>query len=98
MGIEDDMWFIPCPEPGQLSRIYDELTRICNIQEERRIKAMSEETKKTIEEAGEFFKKVKEGAEKYQGIPDKKLTEKIKKIGEGAGEVVKHIEEHKDHK
>ena len=76
--------------------IEDELTRMYNAQE--RNKAMSEETKKTIEEAGEFFKKVKEGAEKYQGIPDKQLTEKIKKVGDGAGEVVKHIEERIDHK
>ncbi len=99
MGIEDDMWFIPEPSPGQLSRLYDELTRISNIQE--RSKAMSEEknpVKENIKEAQEFFKKVKEGSEKYQGIPDKQLTEKIKKVGEGAGEIVKHIEERVDHK
>jgi hypothetical protein len=58
---------------------------------------MSEETKKTIQEAGEFFKKVQEGAEKYKGVPDKQLTEKIKKVGEGAGEIVKHITEKTDH-
>lgn len=59
---------------------------------------MSEETKKQIQEAGEFFKKVQEGAEKYSSVPDKQLTEKIRKVGEGAGEVVKHIEEKTDHK
>lgn len=58
---------------------------------------MSEETKKTIKEAGEFFKKVQEGAEKYKAVPDKQLVEKIRKVGEGAGEVVKHITEKTDH-
>lgn len=58
---------------------------------------MSEETKKTIKEAGDFFKKVQEGAEKYKNVPDKQLTEKIRKVGEGAGEVVKHITERTDH-
>lgn len=56
MSIEDDMWFIPEPSPRKLAQLYDELTRMYNAQE--RNKAMSEETKKTIEEAGEFFKKV----------------------------------------
>jgi hypothetical protein len=77
-----------------LSKLYDELTEICNKQKSR---AMSEETKKTIKEAGEFFKKVQEGAEKYKAVPDKQLGEKIKKVGEGAGEVVKHITERTDH-
>ena len=58
---------------------------------------MSEETKKTIKEAGEFFKKVQEGAEKYKSVPDKQLGDKIRKVGEGAGEVVKHITERTDH-
>lgn len=58
---------------------------------------MSEETKKTIKEAGEFFKKVQEGAEKYKSVPDKQLGDKIKKVGEGASEVVKHITERTDH-
>jgi hypothetical protein len=58
---------------------------------------MSEETKKQIQEAGEFFKKVQEGAEKYQSVPDKQLTEKIRKVGEGAGEVVEHIKKNTDH-
>lgn len=58
---------------------------------------MSEQTKKTVKEAQEFFKRVEEGAQKYQSIPDKQLTEKIKKVGEGAGEVVKHITERTDH-
>lgn len=54
---------------------------------------MSEETKKVLKEATEFFKIVREGAEKYQSIPDKGLGDKIKRVREGAGEVVKHIEE-----
>lgn len=58
---------------------------------------MSDETKKTIKEAGEFFKKVQEGAEKYKGIPDKQLTEKIRKVGEGAGEVSEYIKKRTDH-
>lgn len=80
--------------PGDLGILYEELTRITKIQEAR---AMSEETKKTIKEAGEFFKKVQEGAEKYKSVPDKQLGDKIKKVGEGAGEVVKHITERTDH-
>ena len=58
---------------------------------------MSEETKKQVQEAGEFFKKVQEGAEKYKSVPDKQLVEKIKKVGEGAGEVVEHIKKKTDH-
>lgn len=54
---------------------------------------MSEETKKTIKEAGDFFKKVQQDAEKYKSVPDKQLGEKIKRVQEGAGEVVKHITE-----
>jgi len=80
--------------PGDLDVLYEELTQINKIQEQR---VMSEETKKTIKEAGEFFKKVQEGAEKYKSVPDKQLTEKIKKVGEGAGEIVKHITERTDH-
>lgn len=80
--------------PGDLEVLYEELTRVSQIQEQR---IMSEETKKTIKEAGEFFKKVQEGAEKYKSVPDKQLGEKIKKVGEGAGEVVKHITERTDH-
>ncbi len=76
--------------PDDLAKLYDELKQIERIQ-------MSEETKKTIKEAGEFFKKVQEGAEKYKSVPDKQLTEKIRKVGEGAGEVVKHITERTDH-
>lgn len=76
--------------PGDLEILYQELTRMSKIQEAR---AMSEESKKTIKEAGEFFKKVQEGAEKYKSVPDKQLGDKIKKVGEGASEVVKHITE-----
>lgn len=54
---------------------------------------MSEETKRTVKEAGEFFKKVQQDAERYKSIPDKDLGSKIKKVQEGAGEVVKHIQE-----
>ncbi len=80
--------------PGDLALLYEELILVSNKQEQR---IMSEETKKTIKEAGEFFKKVQEGAEKYKNVPDKQLTEKIRKVGEGAGEVVKHITERTDH-
>jgi hypothetical protein len=59
---------------------------------------MSEETKKSVQEAKEFFKKVQEGADKFQKtIPDKGLGEKLKRVKEGATEVVKHIEERTDH-
>lgn len=80
--------------PGDLDILYEQLTLVSNKQEQR---VMSEETKKTIKEAGEFFKKVQEGAEKYKNVPDKQLTEKIRKVGEGAGEVIKHITERTDH-
>jgi hypothetical protein len=80
--------------PGDLEVLYNELVMVSSKQEQR---AMSDETKKTIKEAGEFFKKVQEGAEKYKSVPDKQLTEKIKKVGEGAGEIVKHITERTDH-
>ena len=80
--------------PGDLEILYQELQLVSSKQETR---AMSEETKKTIKEAGEFFKKVQQESEKYQSIPDRKLTEKIRKVGEGAGEVVKHITEKTDH-
>jgi vacuolar-type H+-ATPase subunit H len=66
--------------------------RLININTKR--KTMSEESKKTVKEASEFFKKVSEGAEKYQkAIPDKQLGEKLKRVSEGASEVVKHITE-----
>lgn len=76
--------------PGDLDILYEELTQITKIQESR---AMSEETKRTVKEAGEFFKKVQQDAEKYKSIPDKDLGGKIRKVQEGAGEVVKHIQE-----
>ena len=76
--------------PGDLDILYEELIQV-NKKREKRI--MSDESKKTIKEAGEFFKKVEEGAKKYQSVPDKQLGDKIKKIGEGAGEIVKHITE-----
>ena len=82
------------PLSADLAKLYDELVEIDRKQRERN---MSDETKKQIQEAGEFFKKVQQGAEKYQGVPDKQLTEKIRKVGEGAGEIVKHITERTDH-
>lgn len=54
---------------------------------------MSEQTKKTVKEAQEFFKRVEQDSEKFKSIPDKGLGDKIKKVQEGAGEVVKHITE-----
>lgn len=76
--------------PGDLEVLYNELTMVSNKQEQR---AMSEQTKKTVKEAGEFFKKVQQDAEKYKSIPDKDLGGKIQKVQEGAGEIVKHIQE-----
>lgn len=73
-----------------LDILYEELIQISKKQKARN---MSDESKKTIKEAGEFFKKVEEGAKKYQSVPDKQLGDKIKKVGEGAGEIVKHITE-----
>ena len=88
MSFSDITW------ASHLEQLYNELTEISNKQRSR---AMSEETKKTIKEAGEFFKKVQEGAEKFKSVPDKQLGEKIKKVGEEAGEVVKHIIKKTDH-
>lgn len=59
---------------------------------------MSEETKKQVKEAQKFFKEVKERSDQYQKtIPDKHLGDKFKKVGDGAGEIVKHITERTDH-
>lgn len=58
---------------------------------------MSEESKKIVKEAKDFFKQVEQGAEKYKAIPDKKLGDKIKKVQESAGEIVKHISDNTDH-
>jgi vacuolar-type H+-ATPase subunit H len=67
--------------------------RLININTKRKT-IMSEESKKTVKEASEFFKRVSENAEKYQkAIPDKHLGEKLKRVSEGASEVVKHITE-----
>jgi hypothetical protein len=76
--------------PGDLEVLYNELTMVTKRQEQR---IMSQETKKQVKEAGEFFKKVQQDAEKYKSIPDKDLGGKIQKVQEGAGEVVKHIQE-----
>jgi hypothetical protein len=59
---------------------------------------MSEETKKQSQEAQKFFQEVTKKSEEFQKtIPDKQLGEKLKKVQEGAGEVVKHITERNDH-
>ncbi len=59
---------------------------------------MGEQTKRTVKEAKEFFKTVQEGAEEFsKAIPDKQLGEKLRRVKEEAGEVVKHIEERTDH-
>lgn len=74
--------------PGDLELLYEELTQL----REREQRIMSEETKKTVENAKEFFKQVKEGAERFQKtIPDKRLGEKLKKVQESSQEVIKHI-------
>lgn len=58
---------------------------------------MSEQTKKTVKEAKEFFKQVQDGAERYQkSIPDKKLGEKLRKVQESSQEVIKHITDNTD--
>jgi len=59
---------------------------------------MSEETKKQSQEAQKFFKEVERKSEEFQkSIPDKGLGEKLRRVKEGAGEVVKHITERTDH-
>jgi len=50
--------------------------------------------KDTVREAADFFKRVRENSEtlhKKSGF-DKQLSEKIRRVGEGAHEIVKHIE------
>ena len=58
---------------------------------------MSEESKKQVKQAEQFFKEVQEGAKEFQSIPDPGLQKKIQKVGEDAGQVVKHIQERTDH-
>jgi hypothetical protein len=58
---------------------------------------MSADTKRTIKEAKDFFKRVKELSGDYDSIPDPGLQQKIHKVKEGASEVIKHIEERTDH-
>ena len=59
---------------------------------------MSEETKKQSQEAQKFFKEVEKKSEEFQkSIPDKGLGEKLKRVQQDAGEVVKHITERTDH-
>lgn len=63
---------------------------------------MSKETKETAEKIKKLFETVREGSEKLvkesEKLGDKGLTKKIQKVQEGAGEVVKHIEERKEPK
>jgi hypothetical protein len=55
---------------------------------------MSEKTKKEAGDIKRYFKEVSEEAGFFQkSFPDKQLSEKLKKVQEGASEVVKHIEE-----
>jgi len=58
---------------------------------------MSEESKKSAEKIKRIYETVKEGSDvlvKEAGkMGDKELVRKIEKVQEGAGEVVKHIEE-----
>ncbi len=54
---------------------------------------MSEESKKSAQEATKFFKEVSKESEKFsKAIPDQELGEKLRKVSESASEVVKHIE------
>lgn len=46
-----------------------------------------------VKEAQQFFEQVQRGATKYTSIPDAGLQQKIKKVSEGAGQVVEHIKE-----
>lgn len=54
---------------------------------------MSEGTKKTAEHIKKYFQEVVEKSEQAsQSIPDKELSEKLKKVKQSSEEVVKHIE------
>jgi hypothetical protein len=61
---------------------------------------MSKESKESLEKIKKIFETVKEGSDKLikesEKLGDKGLTKKIQKVQEGAGEVVKHIEERKE--
>lgn len=55
---------------------------------------MSELVKQETKYAKQYAEDVFKSAEHYQKvIPDKQLGEKLRKMGESAKEVVKHIEE-----
>jgi len=49
--------------------------------------------KQEVEEAKKFFKRVQEESTKHISIPDSNLQQKIKRVSEGAGEIVHYIEE-----
>ena len=57
---------------------------------------MSQESKQAAKEIQESFKKLHQASEdlhkKSTTVGDKTLTEKIQRVKEGAGEVVKHLE------
>ncbi len=63
---------------------------------------MSKESKESLEKIKKIYETVKEGSEKLvkesEKLGDKNLTKKIQKVQEGAGEVIKHIEERKEPK
>lgn len=60
---------------------------------------MSKESKGSLEKIKKIYETVKEGSDKLvkesEKLGDKNLTKKIQKVQEGAGEIVKHIEERK---
>jgi hypothetical protein len=59
---------------------------------------MSDESKKTVKRAQEFFETVQQvGEELVKVVPDKQLSEKMRRVTKEAGEVVKHIKERTDH-
>ena len=55
---------------------------------------MSEQSKRQVEEVKKMFQDFTKKSQEMQNvIPDKQLSEKIKKVSETSHEVVKHIEE-----
>jgi polyhydroxyalkanoate synthesis regulator phasin len=60
---------------------------------------MSEGTKEQVKEAHKFFQEVSEKSKQYQkSIPDKGLSEKLRKVEQSSEEVVKHIDERSEPK
>lgn len=60
---------------------------------------MSKESKESLDKIKKIYETVKEGSDKLvkesEKFGDKNLTKKIQKVQEGAGEILKHIEERK---